>query len=125
MRITAKIPRSRVTRAEIYRILDAAGDSDVQAVSFTGGEPFLFQEDLIQFIEYTGRVCIPYIRAGTNGFIFRNSDRADFYDRIKVLADRLAATCLRNLMQLISVYYQSIDTIGRRRFIQAFAPHAG
>ena len=96
MRTMARIPRSRIPCAEIKRILDAAGNSGVQAVSFTGGEPFLFQDDLIQCIEYAGRVGIPYIRTGTNGFIFRNSDGAYFSDRIKTLADRLAATSLRN-----------------------------
>ena len=96
MRTTAKIPRAKLCRDEIQRILDAAGRQGVQAVSFTGGEPFLFQEDLIHLIEYAGRAGIPFIRTGTNGFIFRHWDRADFCDRIKTLADRLAATTLRN-----------------------------
>ena len=55
MRTTAKIPRAKLCRDEIQRILDAAGRQGVQAVSFTGGEPFLFQEDLIHLIEYAGR----------------------------------------------------------------------
>ena len=96
MRTTAKIPRVRLAPEEIERILDAAAEKNVQAVSFTGGEPFLFQEDLIRYIAYAGRVGIPYIRTGTNGFIFRHADRVDFPDRIKALADRLAATPLRN-----------------------------
>jgi MoaA/NifB/PqqE/SkfB family radical SAM enzyme len=96
MRTTADIPRSRLNRRQIERILAAAADKGVQAVSFTGGEPFLFQDDLIHCIEYAGRAGIPYIRTGTNGFIFRRWDRADFADRVKRLADKLAATRLRN-----------------------------
>jgi MoaA/NifB/PqqE/SkfB family radical SAM enzyme len=96
MRATAIIPRVRLAPGEVERILDAAAERGVQAVSFTGGEPFLLQEDLIRYIEYAGRVGIPYIRTGTNGFIFRHADRVDFTDRIKALADRLAATSLRN-----------------------------
>jgi MoaA/NifB/PqqE/SkfB family radical SAM enzyme len=96
MRATAKIPRRRLDHKQIKRILDAAADKGVQAVSFTGGEPFLFQDDLIRCIEYASGIGIPYIRTGTNGFIFRRSDGADFTDRIKALADRLAGAGLRN-----------------------------
>jgi MoaA/NifB/PqqE/SkfB family radical SAM enzyme len=96
MRATADMPRCRLKCEQIERILDAAGEKGVQAVSFTGGEPFLFQEDLIRCIEYAGRAGIPYIRTGTNGFIFRHGQRADFTDRIKALAHRLAAAGLRN-----------------------------
>ena len=96
MRAAADIQRTRLAPGEILRILDSAGERGVQAVSFTGGEPFLFEEDLIRFIKYAGRAGIPYIRTGTNGFIFRHSERADFCDRIKALVDRLAATPLRN-----------------------------
>lgn len=96
MRATADIQRTRLDPDEIRRILDAAGQSNVQAVSFTGGEPFLFEKDLIRLIQYAGRAGIPYIRTGTNGFIFRHPERRDFGDRIKALADRLAATPLRN-----------------------------
>ncbi len=96
MRTTAKIPRSRLETDEIKRIIDAAAERGMQAVSFTGGEPFLFQDDLIKLIDYAGQAGIPYIRTGTNGFTFRGADRSDFSDRIKALADKLAATSLRN-----------------------------
>ena len=96
MRATADIPRKRLNPVQIKRILDAAAKKGVQAVSFTGGEPFLFQDELIRLIEYANKTGIPYIRTGTNGFIFRRSNSADFVDRIKALADRLAASGLRN-----------------------------
>jgi MoaA/NifB/PqqE/SkfB family radical SAM enzyme len=96
MRATADIPRKRLNTEQIKRILDAAAKKGVKAVSFTGGEPFLFQDDLIRLINYASEISIPYIRTGTNGFIFRRSSSADFVDRIKALADRLAAAGLRN-----------------------------
>ena len=96
MRSSENIQRVRLAPDEIYHTLDAAAQAGVQAVSFTGGEPFLFKEELIQFILYAGRAGIPYIRTGTNGFLFRHPERSDFGDRIKALADRLAATPLRN-----------------------------
>jgi hypothetical protein len=41
-------------------------------------------------------VGIPFVRTGTNGFIFRHWDRADYSERIHRLAERLAATPVRN-----------------------------
>ncbi|MDR3629841.1 MAG: radical SAM protein [Desulfocapsaceae bacterium] len=96
MRSTAEIPRRRLASDEIKHILDAAAERGVQAVSFTGGEPLLFQDELISLIEYASRAGIPFIRTGTNGFLFRHADHKDFSDRVKKLADRLAATPLRN-----------------------------
>ena len=69
MRATARLQRSRLASEDIRRILDAAGESGVRAVSFTGGEPFLFEEDLLQYLHYAGQSGIPYIRTGTNGSI--------------------------------------------------------
>jgi MoaA/NifB/PqqE/SkfB family radical SAM enzyme len=96
MRAASGIKRSRLTRDAIKRILDAAADRNVQAVSFTGGEPLMFVDDLIDLIEHAGQLGIPYIRTGTNGFIFRGREKPDFKDRIETLAGRLAATSLRN-----------------------------
>jgi MoaA/NifB/PqqE/SkfB family radical SAM enzyme len=96
MRATAQIKRFRLAQDEIKRILDAAAKRKVQAVSFTGGEPLLFQDDLIELIDHAGQLAIPYIRTGTNGFIFRGVDQPDFRDRIETLAGRLSATRLRN-----------------------------
>jgi uncharacterized Fe-S cluster-containing radical SAM superfamily protein len=96
MRTTARIARTRLDQAAIKRILDAAARQGIQAVSFTGGEPLLFLDDVLELIDYAGARGIPYIRTGTNGFLFRGAEQSDFGDRIKRLADRLAATPLRN-----------------------------
>jgi MoaA/NifB/PqqE/SkfB family radical SAM enzyme len=97
MRVTADIQRSTLDDDSIKRMLDAAGRQGVQAVSFTGGEPLIYLDRLLALIQHAGGVGIPLIRTGTNGFLFRNSHKPDFIDRMHKLADRLAATPLRNL----------------------------
>lgn len=96
MRRIAAIDRASLSHDTVCRTLDACAAQGIQAVSFTGGEPLLMLDDLIQWISYAGRVGIPFIRTGTNGFLFRGWDRPDFTDRIQRLAERLAATPLRN-----------------------------
>ena len=105
MRVTADFPRSTLAVDGIKRMLDAAARQGVQAVSFTGGEPLLHLDHLIDLIDYAGKAGIAYIRTGTNGFLFRNSHKAGFMDRMRRLADRLAATPLRNFwISLDSAY---------------------
>jgi MoaA/NifB/PqqE/SkfB family radical SAM enzyme len=96
MRKTADIHRTRLKTDAIRQILDAAGEKGIQAVSFTGGEPLLYLEPVTELISHAGRAGIPYIRTGTNGFLFCGSRQPGFRDRIKAMADKLAATPLRN-----------------------------
>lgn len=96
MRRTNEIPRAALTGDTVKRILDGCAERGVQAVSFTGGEPLLMLDNLIDWINYAGKVGIPFIRTGTNGFVFRGSDGPGFTARIERLAERLAATPLRN-----------------------------
>ena len=96
MRVTAPFKRSSLGLKAIFRMLDHAARHKVQAVSFTGGEPLLRIDDLVAMIRYAGNIGIPYIRTGTNGFVFRNPDSPAFRDRVRRLADRLADTALRN-----------------------------
>ena len=96
MRRTADIPRFTLSGDAIYRILDGCQARGVQAVSFTGGEPLLLLDQLVEWISYAGQKGIPYIRTGTNGFIFCGADRPGFKRRIERLAQRLAETPLRN-----------------------------
>jgi hypothetical protein len=96
MRRTAGIERYQLPDATIFCILDACAERGVQAVSFTGGEPFLLSDRLVTWIDYAGYVGIPFIRTGTNGFMFCGADRPGFIRRIRHMAERLAATSLRN-----------------------------
>lgn len=104
MRVSADFARATLARDDVKRMLDAAAVQGVQAVSFTGGEPLLFVDMLCELIAYAGKAGIAYIRTGTNGFLFRDSRKADFEDRVSRLADRLAATPLRN-------FWISLDSV--------------
>ncbi len=97
MRVLNRFQRTRLDNAYVKQLLDAGARQGMRMVSFTGGEPLLFRDDLIALITYAGEVGFRYIRTGTNGFLFRNHQDPRFDDRVKSLAEALAATPLRNL----------------------------
>lgn len=92
----ADFRRSRLRLDDGKRAIDAAARDGVRAVSFTGGEPMLFADDLMALIRHAGSAGIPMIRTGTNGFLFRRWEAPDFADRVHRLAERLAQTPIRN-----------------------------
>lgn len=96
MRKTENYPRSKLSEKELIKILDSAQDQRIQAVSFTGGEPFLYQTSLMKMLHYASERDIPYLRTGTNGFMFTNSENPGFDDRIHRFAQELSKTRLRN-----------------------------
>lgn len=96
MRVTEPFPRARLHVNHIKRILDHAASNGVKAVSFTGGEPFLYFKDLVELIRHAGRCGIEYIRTGTNGFFLNRFDSPGFEGRIHKIAEMLARTPLRN-----------------------------
>ncbi|QOX63144.1 radical SAM protein [Anoxybacterium hadale] len=97
MRKTEAYERSKLSRDEVCRIIDAAAEQKIQALSFTGGEPFLFLDELIELIQYASFKKIPFIRTGTNGYLFSNWRRQEYVYEIHNLAEKLARTNLRNL----------------------------
>ena len=96
MRHTNAFHRSKLEETEIRKSIDSAAAKNIQALSFTGGEPFLYQSQLISLIQYASDLGIPYIRTGTNGYMFANSESAGFRDKIERFAEKLAKTRLRN-----------------------------
>ncbi len=96
MRRTENFERSKLQEREIRKIIDSAARQKIQALSFTGGEPFLYQERLISLIQYASELGIPYLRTGTNGFMFTNTESNNFTDKIERFAEKLAKTRLRN-----------------------------
>jgi MoaA/NifB/PqqE/SkfB family radical SAM enzyme len=96
MRTTESFTRSTLATDQIKKLIDAAAKRGFQAISFTGGEPLLDLPRLVDLIRYAGHAGIPYIRTGTNGFMLRNPDKSDFYDRVSRMVDMLADTPLRN-----------------------------
>ncbi|MBD3277931.1 MAG: 4Fe-4S cluster-binding domain-containing protein [Candidatus Aegiribacteria sp.] len=96
MRVSSRFKRSTLSAERMKRMLDSALSEGVAAVSFTGGEPLLEMDLLIEMLDYAGKAGIEYLRTGTNGFVFRGPDKPDYKDRIGALASRLAGTSLRN-----------------------------
>ena len=97
MRVTESFPRTKLTVDEVKRSLDRAAEMGIRAVSFTGGEPLLHFDELIELIEHAGSVGIKHIRTGTNGFQLWRALGPNFHDAVARIADRLAGTPLRNL----------------------------
>ncbi|MBE0582188.1 MAG: radical SAM protein, partial [Desulfofustis sp.] len=94
MRRSQAIERFKLGQDQVKRLIDTAAECGVQALSFTGGEPLLFLDDLVELIDYAGNAGIPFIRTGTNGFLFRDAQSPDFSRRIGRIAGKLAATKL-------------------------------
>jgi uncharacterized Fe-S cluster-containing radical SAM superfamily protein len=94
MRRSATLKRHTLDRDVVKKLIDDAAVRGIQSLSFTGGEPLLFLNELTDLIHHAGAAGIPFIRTGTNGFLFRNSDQAGYLDSIKSLAEKLAATSL-------------------------------
>jgi MoaA/NifB/PqqE/SkfB family radical SAM enzyme len=94
MRATEPFRRSTLRLDTVKRMIDHAAENGVNAISFTGGEPFLFFDDIMELVRYARDAGITYTRTGTNGFIFMNSDKPDFYPRIRRIAEGIAASGL-------------------------------
>jgi MoaA/NifB/PqqE/SkfB family radical SAM enzyme len=96
MRVTERFQRSSLDFGEIRKIVDSAAARKVRAISFTGGEPLLHFARLVEMIDYAAESGIDYIRTGTNGYLFCNSDAPGFDTRVHRIAERLSRTALRN-----------------------------
>lgn len=94
MRVDNPEPRSTMRPEQVRRLIDSCAERGVASISFTGGEPLLYAETLVELSKYAAAAGIKYIRTGTNGFLFRHSARPDFMDRMSRLADLLAGSAL-------------------------------
>lgn len=103
MRTDEKFRRSTLDIALVKEIIDRFASSGGAAISFTGGEPLLLRDELLELIRYAGDRGVPHIRTGTNGFLFRDHARAGFADDMRRLAEALAGTRL-------STFWISIDS---------------
>jgi len=96
MSITNHFQRHRLNVDDIKRMLDTAPQKGIRVVSFTGGEPLLHLDDLITLINHAWQAGIKYIRTGTNGFLFSQSQSPGFRSRMIRLVETFAETPLRN-----------------------------
>jgi MoaA/NifB/PqqE/SkfB family radical SAM enzyme len=100
MRKGSEIDRKTLDKDYIKRVIDhAVSEWNIQFLSFTGGEPFLFLDDIIELINHASDQGVKYIRTGTNGFAFRynSSNAGKFEKRIYSLAEKLSQTKLYTL----------------------------
>ena len=96
MRVTHAYQRSRLDIDSVKEMIDHAAQQNFKAISFTGGEPLLFFDEIAELMRHAGQAGISYIRTGTNGFIFRNSDHPSFEAKIHKFSEKLANTPVRN-----------------------------
>ena len=95
MRVSSRFQRATLDPDQVRRALDAMAARGVAAVSFTGGEPLLCLDEIAPLMRHAHAAGIPYVRTGTNGYIFRDSGAPDFEERIHKIAAALAETPLQ------------------------------
>ncbi|MFW5837700.1 MAG: radical SAM protein [Desulfovibrionaceae bacterium] len=96
MRAPNRFPRSTLDKEQTRRLIDALAQRGAAAVSFTGGEPLLHLDDVLDLMRHAGQAGVRHIRTGTNGFFLRGSDQPGFEARVHSIAQRLADTPVRN-----------------------------
>ncbi len=94
LRVQNKFRRAKIGMDDAKRIIDAAVRNGVRALSFTGGEPFLYKKDLFPLIRYATDAGIKYTRSGTNGYMFAGVDKPDWEKRVHHFAWNLALSGL-------------------------------
>ncbi|MDR4506876.1 MAG: radical SAM protein [Candidatus Brocadiaceae bacterium] len=104
MRVEENFFRSKMNIDRAKKIIDFAAENDIRALSFTGGEPLLFFDDVIALLKHAGSAGIKYTRTGTNGFLFMHSDKKDYTSRITRIAEALSETKLYS-------FWISIDSV--------------
>lgn len=90
LRRTVSFKRSKVSMDDARRIIDAAAANGVKALSITGGEPFLYEKEVLDLVWHASAAGIPFTRTGTNGFMFMHSGRAGWKEKIHRFAEAVA-----------------------------------
>jgi MoaA/NifB/PqqE/SkfB family radical SAM enzyme len=95
MRRGAKIVRTKLPAETLRKALADCVKSGVEAVSFTGGEPFINIPEILTLLDYAGNLKIPYLRSGTNGYMFAPGGEAAGLDQLIPLVESLVKSPLR------------------------------
>jgi MoaA/NifB/PqqE/SkfB family radical SAM enzyme len=96
MRREAEIRRVKLPPETIKKALRECAEQGVAAVSFTGGEPFINIPEILKLLDYAGELKIPYLRTGTNGYMFAPGGEAAGLDQLIPFVEALAKSPLRN-----------------------------
>ena len=94
MRRSNNIPRHTLTKDRVKELIDNGAEAGVQSLSFTGGEPLLFIDYIVELNYHATGAGIPYVRTGTNGFFLAGADKPDFDRKVNTLAEKLGSTGL-------------------------------
>jgi MoaA/NifB/PqqE/SkfB family radical SAM enzyme len=96
MRREAEIRRIRLPAETVKKVLRDCAENGIEAVSFTGGEPFIDTPEMLKLLDYAGSLGIPYLRSGTNGYMFAPGGEAAGLDRLIPFTESLVKSPLRN-----------------------------
>jgi MoaA/NifB/PqqE/SkfB family radical SAM enzyme len=96
MRRETEIGRVKLPAETVKKTLRDCAESGIEAVSFTGGEPFINIPEILGLLDYAGGLKIPYLRSGTNGYMFASNGEAAGLDRLIPLVESLVKSPLRN-----------------------------
>jgi len=92
MRKGSVINRCNLPEEKIKRTVKQCVKNGMEAVSFTGGEPFINMTRLFDLLDFAGKAGVQYLRTGTNGYMFAGADM----EKITAFAKQLSATKVRN-----------------------------
>ncbi len=90
MSVKRSFPRSKLTPDKVKPLLDALAARGVMAVSFTGGEPLLYLDEIAECVRHAKSLGMRSVRTGSNGFFLKGADKPGFRDRAARYADALA-----------------------------------
>jgi MoaA/NifB/PqqE/SkfB family radical SAM enzyme len=111
MRREAEIERVKLPAETVRKALRDCAENGVEAVSFTGGEPFINIPEIISLLDYAGNLNIPYLRSGTNGYMFSSGGKAAGLDKLIRFVESLVKSPLRNFW----ISMDSADTATHER----------
>jgi len=103
MSVRNSFHRATIDVESASRIVDEAAAKNVKAISFTGGEPMLYADEVVTLACRARERGIPHVRTGTNGFLFRGSDSPGFEARTRALARALVRAG-------VSTFWVSMDS---------------
>jgi MoaA/NifB/PqqE/SkfB family radical SAM enzyme len=96
MKKAAPIPRFQLRESQVKELLDQCAKNGVDAVSLTGGEPFINPALVLELLDYGSRRGLRFLRSGTNGYMFAPGGRPAETGTLRQFAKNLAATGIRN-----------------------------
>jgi MoaA/NifB/PqqE/SkfB family radical SAM enzyme len=96
MRKTAGIKRQKLSESRVKDIINQCVLNGIDAVSLTGGEPFIEIPETMELLDYARQRGIIYLRSGTNGYMFTHEGQAAGIEKIDSFVKTLAASGIRN-----------------------------